>query len=552
MFALLIPRATPARQCMVSILVLLGLLLSNASSAAPMHASAATAPWLPAAAPGWPSFPAPVLLANGRLLVAGGQTTGYISKDSALYDPTTDAWTKTGDLTTVRLSASLTALPDGGTLATGGIVESGKFGTTSVDRFDPTSNTWHTAAPMRYDRYNHSATILGDGRLIVVGGSLYGGSPSNPRKVLATVEIYDPIADRWQAAAPLTTPRSMPQARLLADGTLLVISGDNKLSGANEAQTAERYSPREDRWTPVMVPKQAHGDFTMTVLQDGRVLLLGGVPGTGGAEIYDPAANTWTVVASPATIRSGHAATLLSNGEVLMTGGRVAGGETTSTTERYDPRENTWRADLPMLTVRQGHSAILVLDMIYVFGGGLGAERYVIGTTDSRCFAETGRCVQEHFLAYWQTHRGLALNGYPLSEPFAERLEDGKVYLVQYFERVRMEYHPENAPPNDVLLGQFGRRLHPADPPAPQQPGASYFPATEHNLSSGFLDYWQANGGLPQFGYPLSEVITETLEDGKQYQVQYFERARFEYHPEHPAPYDVLLGQFGRRILAGR
>ena len=59
-----------------------------------------------------------------------------------------------------------------------------------------------------------------------------------------------------------------------------------------------------------------------------------------------------------------------------------------------------------------------------------------------------------------------------------------------------------------------------------------------------------SNGGLPQFGYPLSEELTETLEDGKPYTVQYFERARFEYHPENPAPYDVLLGQFGRRIVA--
>ncbi len=41
----------------------------------------------------------------------------------------------------------------------------------------------------------------------------------------------------------------------------------------------------------------------------------------------------------------------------------------------------------------------------------------------------------------------------------------------------------------------------------------------------------------------------ETI-DGKAYTVQYFERARFEWHPENPAPYDVLLGQFGRQILA--
>ena len=88
--------------------------------------------------------------------------------------------------------------------------------------------------------------------------------------------------------------------------------------------------------------------------------------------------------------------------------------------------------------------------------------------------------------------------------------------------------------------------------PAAQQAGASYFTQTGHNVDDGFLAYWQANGGLAQFGYPLTEVISEKLDDGQSYRIQYFERARFEYHPENDAPYDVLLGQFGRRILAGR
>jgi plastocyanin len=166
----------------------------------------------------------------------------------------------------------------------------------------------------------------------------------------------------------------------------------------------------------------------------------------------------------------------------------------------------------------------------------------------SRTFPETGQTLQGRFLAYWDAHGGLAINGYPISGEFMETLEDGHPYLVQYFERIRMEYHHENAVPNDVLLGQFGRRIHPADPAVAAQPGATFFQETGHNVSGGFLAYWQANGGLPQFGYPLTEVITETLGDGKSYQVQYFERARFEYHPENAAPYDILLGQFGRQI----
>ncbi len=122
---------------------------------------------------------------------------------------------------------------------------------------------------------------------------------------------------------------------------------------------------------------------------------------------------------------------------------------------------------------------------------------------------------------------------------------------MQYFERVRLEFHPENADPRyQALLGQFGRRLHPADPPVAPQPGATFFPETGHNVPPDFLAFWRAHGGLPQFGFPFSEVFRETLEDGREYEVQYFERARFERHPENAPPNDVLLGQFGRRILA--
>jgi plastocyanin len=177
-------------------------------------------------------------------------------------------------------------------------------------------------------------------------------------------------------------------------------------------------------------------------------------------------------------------------------------------------------------------------------------------------FPETGVAVEGAFLRHWRAHgldlgdpgvshrESLALFGYPPESPRQERLE-GRDYLVQYFERARFEHHPENPQPHDILLGQFGRALHPPDPPAAPLPGAEYFPATGHNLAGRFRTFWVANGGLPVLGLPLSEEFVETLEDGKSYTVQYFERARVEHHPENPAPYDVLLGQFGRRFLPG-
>jgi subtilisin family serine protease len=84
-------------------------------------------------------------------------------------------------------------------------------------------------------------------------------------------------------------------------------------------------------------------------------------------------------------------------------------------------------------------------------------------------------------------------------------------------------------------------------------PGAadrSYFPETQHTLSGGFRAYWEANGGLPIFGFPISEEFSEVnRSDGKTYVVQYFERNRFEYHPEHAGtPHEIQLGLLGNLL----
>src|SRR5205085_1707844 len=101
------------------------------------------------------------------------------------------------------------------------------------------------------------------------------------------------------------------------------------------------------------------------------------------------------------------------------------------------------------------------------------------------------------------------------------------------------------------------------EPPAnnPAQPATaildgthSYFTETSHNVGGAFRAYWLANGGLTHFGLPLTEEFTETSPtDGKPYLVQYFERNRFEYHPENAGTqYEVLLGLLGRQELVDR
>ncbi len=175
----------------------------------------------------------------------------------------------------------------------------------------------------------------------------------------------------------------------------------------------------------------------------------------------------------------------------------------------------------------------------------------------ARCFVETGKCVEGIFLDYWETHGGLAQQGLPISAAFDEvSAFDGLTYYVQYFERARFEAHPENRAPYNVLLGQLGREQFQAQYPSGRPAGGTgerCFVETGRCVRGVFLDYWERNGGLAQQGLPLSDDFDEVNPgNGRTYRVQYFERARFEYHPENAFPYDVLLGLVGREQFRGK
>lgn len=84
------------------------------------------------------------------------------------------------------------------------------------------------------------------------------------------------------------------------------------------------------------------------------------------------------------------------------------------------------------------------------------AEPFASTDTDVY-FPETQHSLSEPFLSYWHNTGGLGVFGYPISEQFIEKsTTDGKNYTVQYFQRNRLEYHPENVAPYDILLGLLG------------------------------------------------------------------------------------------------
>ncbi|HET6312397.1 MAG TPA: glycosyl hydrolase [Chloroflexia bacterium] len=172
---------------------------------------------------------------------------------------------------------------------------------------------------------------------------------------------------------------------------------------------------------------------------------------------------------------------------------------------------------------------------------------------DNRYFPETKHNLGGVFRQYWESHGGVEVLGYPLTEVFTAPSSDGKSYRQQYFQRARLEHHPDNAPPNDVQVGLLGvwltaGRTFPASP-APTT-GGEFFPQTGHGLGL-FNEWWSAHGGLGVFGYPISGELQErNAADGKTYTVQYFERNRLEYHPENAGTNaEVLLGLLGVEYL---
>ena len=170
--------------------------------------------------------------------------------------------------------------------------------------------------------------------------------------------------------------------------------------------------------------------------------------------------------------------------------------------------------------------------------------------------------VPEVFVRYWAAHGGLAQFGYPRTDAFPElNAADGHVYLAQYFERARFEYHPDyTGTESEILLGLLGveqtaaRRAAGEAPflpvPPTGAPGVMEF-QNGHTLRGKFLQYWEAHGALALYGYPISEEFQEVNPtDGHTYTVQYFERNRFELHPEYAgSPYEVLLGLLGNTLL---
>jgi len=145
------------------------------------------------------SYSTAILLKNGKVLLAGGETTGRSAK-AGLYDPATDTFASTADMVWPRVWHTLTLLGDGMVLAAGGETDSCAGSTcmfagsvASAELYDSSTGTFVVTGSMNSSRETHTATLLTDGRVLVTGGVAYGGIGAF-FGTLASAELYNPPA----------------------------------------------------------------------------------------------------------------------------------------------------------------------------------------------------------------------------------------------------------------------------------------------------------------------------------------------------------------------
>jgi hypothetical protein len=215
------------------------------------------------------------LLNNGKVLVAGGDSSSQPLASAELYDPTTGTFTAIGSMSTARSLHTATLLNNGTVLVVGGHI--GTLPLTSAELYDPATGTFTTTGSANTSRYTHTATLLNNGKVLIAGG--FGGetpvSNSPPNGILASAELYDPTTGAFTLTASLNVDRFNHTASLLNNGTVLIAGGQGGV-GSSELASAELYSPATGMFSLTGSLNTARTAHRASLLNDGAVLIAGG------------------------------------------------------------------------------------------------------------------------------------------------------------------------------------------------------------------------------------------------------------------------------------
>ena len=184
---------------------------------------------------------------------------------------------------------------------------------------------------------------------------------------------------------------------------------------------------------------------------------------------------------------------------------------------------------------------LTIIITLIAFTGLMGESALAQITEPDRFFPETGHTVSGAFLEkYNSIPNGEEIYGYPITDAFDD---DSIGFRVQYFEKARLELHPEAPTDLRVQLTPLGEFLYEEGEIVPDPfnfSSCKTFPEIAYKVCYDFLDFFEANGDIIQFGYPISGI---EIHDG--WFSQYFQRARLEWHPERPLGEKVVVSDLG-------
>lgn len=220
-----------------------------------------------------------------------------------------------------------------------------------------------------------------------------------------------------------------------------------------------------------------------------------------------------------------------------------------------------------MMNLARGPIAVRLGALLLMVVALIAPARPSSAQSNRLCFTVPGitNCIEGRFREYWEENGGLAVFGYPTSAAAQTATAEG-TFLTQTFERNIFEAHPDKQRPYDVLLGRLGDAIMRSNGtvwqnlPKAASTAPHYFPETGHAVShEPFWQLWSGRGlqdpalnpyqrSLALFGLPLTEAYTDKNPNGDTVLMQWFERARFEWHPNNPPQYQVLLGLLGNEL----
>ncbi len=312
----------------------------------------------------------------------------------------------TGSLQHARGFHTATLLNNGTVLVAGGANKASDpqciGGIVSAELYDAYAVGTTPTGALTAPRYAHTAALLKNGNVLVVGGF---GDTSDCQGVGAqaqnTAELYDPVAGSFNLTGNMGSPRGGHTATLLMNGKVLVAGGADQDPAGTATAGAELYDPDTDAFTQTGSMAVARFRHTATLLQGGRVLIVGGVPAdssipTSTAELYDPTTGIFTATGGMTTAREEHTATLLDDGKVLITGGQSpvtgsSGLQLTATAEVYDPSTGSFAPTGSMTEARNSHTATLLMDgTVLIAGGGNNSSTAELYNPSTGSFTRTG------------------------------------------------------------------------------------------------------------------------------------------------------------------